>query len=97
MASIGSDTYNLSSVRLTLRDLGDYFASTYATNNTLAVAGPLSAQLGLSANGVKAHPINFAGLPVTTTGLQAGDLFTQTKAEILGTGSSTQKILCVMT
>tara|TARA_B100001123_G_scaffold342653_1_gene388848 strand:- start:399 stop:767 length:369 start_codon:yes stop_codon:yes gene_type:complete len=82
IASIGSSTYNLSSVRVTLRDIGDYLTSTYATQNTFTVTGPLSSQGGLSAKAAATTPIRLEGLPTSSTGLQTGELYTQTGTQL---------------
>ena len=95
LGSIGSATYDLSSVRVSMKEYADYMTSTYAQNNVLAVTGSLSAQVGLSANGGGIHPIRLEDLPTTSSGLQTGEVYTQTVAQIHGSGSSTVKVLCV--
>ena len=94
LASIGTATYDLSSVRISAKEYGDYLTTTY-TNNVFSVHGPASAAEGLSAVHATAKTINLQSLPTADTGLQTGDLFTQTKAQILGTGSDATKVLCV--
>jgi len=95
LGSIGTATYDLSSVRLSCKEYADYMTTTYAQNNVFAVTGPLSAQVGLSANGGDPHTIRLEDLPTSSTGLVAGDLYTQTQAQITGSGSSAIKLLCV--
>jgi len=75
-ATIGTATYDLSSVRISSKEYGNYLTTTYATNNTFAVHGPLSAAQGLSAVHASGTHVNIASLPTADTGLTTGDLYT---------------------
>ena len=78
VASIGTATYDLSSVRMSAKEYGDYMTSTYSTNNNFIVQGVL----GVNSNGgdvatTEAVPLtNHASLFVTaaaeTSTLAAG-------------------------
>ena len=96
LVSTGTATYDLSSVRMSLREFGDYAVTTYAQNRVhgFALQGPLSAQVGLSAHGGAPYTIRLENLPTTSSGLQTGDLYTQTVTQIHGSGG-TAKILMV--
>lgn len=95
LISTGTATYDLSSVRVSLRELSDYTVTTYAQNRVhgFALQGPLSAQQGMSANGGSSHTIRLEDLPASSSGLQSGDLYTQT-GDTFG-GSAAIKVLCV--
>jgi len=98
IVSTGTATYDLSSVRVSLREIGDYAVTTYAQNRLegFVLQGPLSAQRGLSASsgyGGDSNTIRLEGLATVSTGLQTGDLFTRTAAQLGGSGST--KVLCV--
>lgn len=97
VASIGSSNADLSSVKMSFQQYAEnYVFSQYAVNNGITITGGVSAAAGLSAHDTGAWTINFGILPTASTGLQTGDLFTQTKAQILGTGSDATKVLCIV-
>ena len=86
MLTTGTATYDLSSVRVTTKELGDYMTNKYADTNTFAVHGALSGCEGLSAKytgtGVT---IKLEDVPTSSTGLQTGDLYTQTVTQLATT------------
>ena len=94
VTSVGTATYDLSSIRVSLREYGDYLTTTYSVNNTFTIAGQISAMAGLSAVSPNdSLMIHLSGLPAASTNLQAGDLYTQTAAQLGGSGSV--KVVCV--
>ena len=100
MASIGTNTHDLSSVKISFRQLvEDYMITNYSEIHGFTITGNVSAQGGLSANGGSTsvgggtRTIRLNDLPTAATGLQTGDLFTRTAAQLDGTGST--KVICV--
>lgn len=95
IATIGTSTADLSSVRMSFKQFTDlYTVGQYAINNGFSVQSGISALGGLSANHGGVHTVNIANLPTVSTGLQTGDIFTQTAAELGGTGST--KVICIL-
>jgi len=93
-ASLGSNTADLSSVRISFKQYAEnYIFSQYAINNGITITGGVSAAAGLSAHDTGDWTINFGILPTADTGLQTGDLFTQTGTQLGGSGST--KVLCI--
>ena len=95
LLTIGTATYDLSSVRITTKEFGDYLTTKYAENNTFSVHGPLSAAEGFTAVYAASTPINLADLPSSPAGLVTGDLYTQEVKDVIGSGVSTDKVLMV--
>ena len=95
VVTTGTATFDLSSVRISVKEFGDYITAGYAQQNVFSVHGSISAGQGLSANCLGARTINIDNIPSSSSGLQSGDIFTQTVAQIHGSGSSTTKVLCV--
>ena len=94
LLSIGTATYDLSSTRVSLREFGDYIAGEYSTNNTLTVAGQVSAMQGLSAVSPNNElMISLSGLPGSPTDLKPGDLYTQAGNAIDSAGIS---VVCIV-
>ena len=94
-ASIGSSNADLSSVKVSFQQYAEnYIFSQYAINNGITVTGGMSAAAGLSAHDTGVWTINFGILPTASTGLQTGDIFTQTAAQLGGSGST--KVLCIV-
>ena len=90
----GTNTFDLSSVRVSVKELGDYVTTEYAQQNVFSVHGSVSAGQGLSANCLGARTVNIDNVPTSSTGLQTGDVFTQTGAQLGGSGST--KVLCIV-
>ena len=90
----GTSTFDLSSVRITVKELGDYITTEYAQQNVLSVHGSISAGQGLSATCLGARTVNIGSVPSSSSGLQSGDVFTQTGAQLGGSGST--KVLCIV-
>ena len=94
LASIGSSTADLSSVQMSFQQFAQlYLFTQYAVTNGITITGGLSAAAGLSAHDTGDWTINFGILPNADTGLQVGDLFTQTETEVAAGGSN--KVICV--
>ena len=94
LGSIGTSTADLSSVKISFEQFSKlYVFDQYAAKNNLSVNGSISGVMGLSANNQSLRTINFKGLPTADTGLQTGDLFTRTAAQLGGSGST--KVLCI--
>lgn len=97
----GTATYDLSSVRVTTKELGDYVTGKYAANNTFAVNGPLSGGEGLSARHLGSGvTIKLEDVPNSASGLKDGDVYTQTVSQVavamgLSDPSDGNKILCI--
>lgn len=93
-ASVGSNTADLSSVRMSFQQFAQlYLFTQYAIKHGITITGGLSAQGGLSAHDTGDFTINFGSLASTDTGLQTGDLFTQTETEVAAGG--TNKVICI--
>ena len=79
----GTATYDLSSVRVTTKELGDYMTSKYANTNTFSVHGPLSGAEGLSARHLGSGvTIKLEDVPTSPTNLNTGDVYTQTVTQL---------------
>ena len=84
LLSIGTATYDLSSVRITAKDIGDYVTSTYTTNNKFIPQGVL----GINSNGgdvadTAAVPLtNHASLFVTGGSGETSTLAAGTEGQI---------------
>jgi len=94
LASIGSTTADLSSVKMSFEQFTQFYVLTqYALTHGITIQGGLSALGGLSANDTGDFTINFQGLPTSDSGLNTGDLFTQTETQVAAGGSN--KVICV--
>ena len=98
VASLGTNTNEISSYKVSYKQGADYATKTYPVINGFTVASGVSAMLGLSARSdAVGNTIMLDNLPTTSSGLKTGDLFTQTAAQLDTTGgtTSTTKVLCV--
>ena len=91
LATAGTASSELSSVQISLKQLSDYSTSTYATKYGYTIAGPVSAQGGLSARGVVAVP----DVPSGPSTLQSGEVFYQTAAQVVAANDASIRVLCV--
>ena len=95
-ASVGTNTHDLSSVKISMYQLTqDYILTNLALKHGFTITGNVSAQGGLSANGGTGNTINLGDLPASPTGLKTGDLYTAQVKDVIGSGTSTDKILMV--
>ena len=86
LATIGSNTADLSSVRMSFQQFAQlYLFTQYAVQNGITITGGLSAASGLSAHDTGDFTINFGILPASDSGLQVGDVFTKA-GNSLGSG-----------
>lgn len=82
MVTIGTQTTDLSSIKVSFSQFADWIIQTYAQNHGLSITGNV-AMSGLSAVGANTGTVRFAELPTENTtagrtainGLKQGDLF----------------------
>ena len=93
VASLGTNTNEISSYKVSYKQSMNYVQETYPGTHGFTIHSGVSASQGLSANCHGGFAIHIDNLPTTSSNLKTGEVFTQTAAQLGGSGST--KVLCI--